>query len=68
MSWGNSFSAELDGRGRERFPAVSDAKALSRIGSRADLKSEELLIKRRPVILDMGEASREQGFRMNGCR
>ena len=23
---------------------------------------------RTPVILDMGEASREQGFRLNGCR
>lgn len=21
-----------------------------------------------PVVLDMGEASREQGFRQNGCR
>jgi hypothetical protein len=21
-----------------------------------------------PVVLDMGEASREQGFRINGCR
>ena len=23
---------------------------------------------KRPVILDMGEASREQGFMLNGCR
>jgi hypothetical protein len=23
---------------------------------------------KKPIILDMGEASREQGFRMNGCR
>jgi hypothetical protein len=23
---------------------------------------------KRPVILDMGEASREEGFRLNGCR
>ena len=22
----------------------------------------------KPVVLDMGEASREQGFRLNGCR
>lgn len=68
MSWGNSFSAELDGRGRQKFPAVSDGKALSGIGSGACSKTEEPLIKRRPVILDMGEASREQGFRLNGCR
>ena len=23
---------------------------------------------KKPVILDMGEASREEGFRLNGCR
>lgn len=68
MSWGDSYSAELDGRGREKFPAVSDGKALNRIGSRAGPGSDDPLIKRRPVILDMGEASREQGFRLNGCR
>ena len=68
MSWGNSFSAELDRRGREKFPAVSDGKALSGIGSRTGPTSDEPLIKRCPVDLDMGEASREQGFRMNGCR
>ena len=22
----------------------------------------------KPVVLDMGEASREEGFRLNGCR
>ena len=68
MSWGNSYSAELDGWGREKFPAVADGKALNRIGSRTGVQSEEPLVKRRPMILDMGEASREQGFRLNGCR
>lgn len=27
-----------------------------------------LLSPKCPVVLDMGEASREQGFRLNGCR
>ena len=67
MSWGNSYSAELDGKGREKFPAVADGKALNRIGSSTGPKCEEPLIKR-AVALDMGEASREQGFRLNGCR
>lgn len=26
------------------------------------------LVKKVAIILDMGEASREQGFRLNGCR
>lgn len=26
------------------------------------------LLKKTPVVLDMGEASREEGFRLNGCR
>jgi hypothetical protein len=68
MSWGDSYSSELDGRGRKKAPAVADGKALSGIGSRAGPKTEEPLIERRPVVLDMGEASREQGFRLNGCR
>lgn len=67
MSWGDSYSAELDGRGREKFPAAADGKALNRIGTRTGQKSEEPLVKR-AVILDMGEASREEGFRLNGCR
>lgn len=25
-------------------------------------------VEKRPMVLDMGEASREEGFRLNGCR
>ena len=67
MSWGDAFSAELDNRGRGKFPAQSDNRAFSKIGQRKS-GSEDGLIKKAPVVLDMGEASREQGFRLNGCR
>ncbi len=30
--------------------------------------ASKLTSKRQPVVLDMGEGSREQGFRQNGCR
>lgn len=26
------------------------------------------LVEKSPMVLDMGEASREEGFRLNGCR
>lgn len=68
MSWGDAFSAELDNRGRGRFPAISDGKAFGKIGQRKSADSEVSLIKKAPIVLDMGEASREQGFRLNGCR
>lgn len=67
MSWGDAFSAELDNRGRGKFPAKSDSRAFSKIGQ-SKPSSEASLINKAPIILDMGEASREQGFRMNGCR
>lgn len=31
-------------------------------------KPSAFIAQKRPVELDMGEGSREQGFRMNGCR
>ena len=65
MSWGNSYSADLNAQGR-KFSAA-DGKAFSKIGSRKSAGNEEFLIKK-PIVLDMGEASREQGFRLNGCR
>lgn len=68
MSWGESISVELDGPGRAKFPALSDGKAFGKLGSRKKVGAEESLIKKAPVVLDMGEASREQGFRLNGCR
>ena len=68
MSWGDAFSAELDNRGRGKFPTLSDSRAFSKIGQRKSAGSGDSLIKKAPVVLDMGEASREQGFRLNGCR
>jgi hypothetical protein len=68
MSWGDAFSAELDDRGRGKLPTISDSKAFSKIGQSKAADCEERLIKKAPVVLDMGEASREQGFRLNGCR
>ena len=68
MSWGDLISAESNNRGH-KLPALagnSGKKALSKIGSRTT-DSSDCLIKT-PIVLDMGEASREQGFRMNGCR
>lgn len=29
---------------------------------------DEAQAKKRAIVLDMGEASREEGFRLNGCR
>ena len=44
------------------FPTLkSDAKNIG-------LKSKEARIPRPLLVLDMGEASREEGFRLNGCR
>ena len=69
MSWGNLMSPEASDRGG-KFPALagnSGNKALSKIGSGTN-DSSDCLIKKSAVVLDMGEASREQGFRLNGCR
>jgi hypothetical protein len=69
MSWGDVISAESKNRGG-KFPAVAgnpDHKALSKIGSRT-ADSSDCLIDKHAVVLDMGEGSREQGFRLNGCR
>ena len=67
MSWGESISAEMGSQARS-LPSLSDGKAFSKIGSRTSQDGSDTLIKKRTVILDMGEASREQGFRLNGCR
>lgn len=69
MSWGDSISAETNKRAG-RYSTItgnSGSKALGKIGSRSS-DSSDCLIKKAAVVLDMGEASREQGFRMNGCR
>ena len=69
MSWGDSVSVQSNNRGH-KLPALagnSAKKALSKIGS-LTTDSSDCLIKKQSVVLDMGEASREQGFRLNGCR
>ena len=66
MNWGESISTDLGSRAKN-FSSVSDGKAFAKIGSRTSQDLPETL-KKRTVILDMGEASREQGFRLNGCR
>lgn len=69
MSWGDLISAESNNRG-PKIPAIAanpDKKALSKIGS-VTADAPDSLAKRPCVVLDMGEASREEGFRLNGCR
>lgn len=69
MTWGDQVSAEMNNRGGKRptLAGTSRNKALGKIGSRSG-DSSDCLIKKQAIVLDMGEASREQGFRMNGCR
>ena len=67
MGWGDSVSTDFGARG-QNFASVADGKAFPKIGSRPGEDRTETPTKKRTVILDMGEASREQGFRLNGCR
>ena len=69
MGWGDLNSVELSSKAG-KLPAVagkSSGKALGKIGS-GNADTSDSLIRKQAVVLDMGEASREQGFRMNGCR
>lgn len=67
MGWGEVASAEMHSKALEKYRSrmtEEDGKpAFKGAAGEADR-----LIKRRPMVLDMGEASREQGFRLNGCR
>lgn len=66
MGWGEVASAELQSRGLEKYRsrmAEQEGKPIFK-GSEAS----DMLVTKRAVVLDMGEASREQGFRLNGCR
>ena len=69
MSWGDLISGETKTRGGKVLAPAGhpDKKALGKIGSRRADPSD-CLIEKQAIILDMGEASREQGFRLNGCR
>lgn len=68
MGWGEVASAEQQstaiGKNRSR---VTDQECRPAI-SGAAIETGERLIKGHSMVLDMGEASREQGFRLNGCR
>ena len=69
MSWGDLVSPQSNSRGKN-LPGLAGnpaKQALGKIGSLTTDASERL-IKKPAVVLDMGEASREQGFRLNGCR
>ncbi len=68
MGWGETISADVKGPANA---AASRPKGSIEIGgnvSRQSRDSSSGLFKKPAVVLDMGEASREQGFRMNGCR
>jgi len=56
MSWGEMAFAE------------PETKSAAKIPARQTREPVPTLAKRAAIILDMGEASREQGFRLNGCR
>ena len=68
MGWGETTSADVKGPAKV---ATRPNKGSIEIGgnvSRQSRDSSSGLFKKPAVVLDMGEASREQGFRMNGCR
>ena len=64
MGWGDVASAEPQTIGNYRSRNPDSKPAISG----PVIETGERLIKRRTMILDMGEGSREQGFRLNGCR
>ena len=69
MGWGETTSAELNSEEQAKISARAGKKGALAIGGNPRLGREaDGLIKKPAIILDMGEASREQGFRMNGCR
>ena len=68
MGWGEVASAEPQskalGKNHTRLSEQGSKPAIT--GS--IVETGERLIKKNAMILDMGEGSREQGFRLNGCR
>jgi hypothetical protein len=70
MSWGEMTSVERNrnalGNPGARL-AEPTRKAFGQITGDSR-KPADTLIRKRAIVLDMGEASREQGFRLNGCR
>lgn len=69
MNSGEVGVAERDGIMFKAFPgSVSNDGAREKISGAPDKDSPDEAIKKIAIVLDMGEASREQGFRLNGCR
>lgn len=69
MSWGDTTSVESNAKAPAKVdPRVAEPrKAFGQISGDSS-ETVEPLVAKRVVVLDMGEASREQGFRLNGCR
>ena len=68
MGWGEVASAEMQSKALEKYRSRMTEQDGKPIFTGIAGDTPERLIRRRPVVLDMGEASREQGFRLNGCR
>ena len=56
MNWGATAFAE------------PKKKVIGKTSNPGCREPSDELVKKAAIILDMGEASREQGFRLNGCR
>ena len=68
MGWGEVASAELQSKALGKYRSRMAEPDCKPAIAGAAVETAERLIKKGPVALDMGEASREQGFRLNGCR
>lgn len=68
MGWGETISADLKGPAKIASRPDKGSIEIGESVPRESRDSSSGLFKKPAVILDMGEASREQGFRMNGCR
>lgn len=69
MSWGEMTSVERNAQAPAKVGtgiAEPTRKAFGQITG--ETRKSETLIGKPAIELDMGEASREQGFRLNGCR
>ena len=65
MVWGEGASMEMERKGVAKYPArPSDPKSKAFETCPSEYRSRLSKL----IDLDMGEASREQGFRLNGCR
>lgn len=59
---------ETDMGWEEMTFAEPEIKELGKVPAHHSAEPEDAPDKKTAIILDMGEASREQGFRLNGCR